>query len=216
MWGQTSCEQGHQECRQEANERWDTLPNLITAVRTVVAVALALWAADSQSLEILLWATGVYWVGDMLDGAAARALRRETQIGAVLDIVCDRACATAVYIGLVWWDPSLVVPVVVYLLTFGVLDLMLSLGFLGWPLSSPNYFALVDPVTYRWNWSRPAKAVNSAAFLAVLLLTGSAVLGTALAVALLVLKVVSLRRLTTLPRAGGVQCAHALTVAGSG
>lgn len=215
MWGHTSCEQAHRECRHAAHERWTTLPNLITAVRTVLAVALALWAADQQSLTLLLWATGVYWVGDMLDGATARLLRRETQIGAVLDIVCDRVCATAVYVGLVWWDPTLALPVAIYLLTFCVLDLMLSLAFVAWPLSSPNYFALVDPVIYRWNWSRPAKAVNSALFLAVLMLTGSVLLGSLLALALLGVKVAGLARLGRLARPQGATCAHRLAPAES-
>lgn len=210
MWGDTDCSAGHRECCRQSHERWGTVPNVITAVRTVLAVGLALYAAGQQSLALLLWATGIYWVGDMMDGAVARMLHRETRIGAVLDIICDRACATAVYVGLVWWDPGLALPVAVYLLSFCVLDLMLSLSFLGWPLSSPNYFALVDRTLYAWNWSTPAKALNSALFLALLLLTGSAVLGTLLAVALAGVKVASLVRLGRVPGAGGAQCAHDL------
>jgi CDP-diacylglycerol--glycerol-3-phosphate 3-phosphatidyltransferase len=46
-----------------------------------------------------------------------------------------------------------------------------------------------------WNWSKPAKAVNSALFAVLLLVTGWMWVGLVIATALLVLKCVSLRRL---------------------
>jgi len=180
-------------------------------VRTVLAVSLALAAAPAESLTLILAATAVYWLGDMADGAAARWLRRETRIGAVLDIACDRACACAIYVGLVWLMPQMWLPVALYLVSFAVLDLMLSLSFLRFPLASPNYFYLADPAIYRWNWSLVAKGVNSALFLAVLLLLGSPALSAALALALLGLKAVSLRLLAGVPvPEADEHCAHAL------
>ncbi|MBA2697006.1 MAG: CDP-alcohol phosphatidyltransferase family protein [Ornithinimicrobium sp.] len=211
MWTPRSCPHGHRECSHGELEQWSTVPNAITALRTVVAVGLGLAAAVDQDLTLLLWATGVYWVGDTADGAVARLLGRENRIGAVFDIVCDRVCAAVVYMGVVWLLPHMVLPVAVYLLSFSVVDLMLSLAFLAYPLSSPNYFYLADAPIYRWNWSKPAKAANSAIFLVLLLLTESVVLTTAIAGVLLVAKLLSLRRLSRLPPAPDTDCAHELS-----
>ena len=41
----------------------------------------------------------------------------------------------------------------VFLLSFMVLDTMLSLAFLCWPVLSPNYFHLVDRRVWVFNWS---------------------------------------------------------------
>ncbi|MGB7448536.1 MAG: CDP-alcohol phosphatidyltransferase family protein [Ornithinimicrobium sp.] len=206
-----TCPHRHRECADVERERWNTAPNLITLIRTAVAVFLALAAASHESLTLVLVATAVYWVGDMADGAVARWLHRETRTGAVLDIACDRACAGAIYVGLVWLMPQMWLPIAVYLLSFGVLDLMLSLAFLRFPLASPNYFYLADPTIYRYNWSRVAKGLNSALFLAVVVLVGVPAVALALACLLLLLKAVSLHLLAALPLPAPDQdCARAL------
>jgi CDP-diacylglycerol--glycerol-3-phosphate 3-phosphatidyltransferase len=79
-----------------------------------------------------------------------------------------------------------------------VIDAFLSLAFMAWPIRSPNYFYVVDQRIYRWNWSKPAKAVNSALFAVLLLVTGWWWLGLVIALALLVLKCVSLKWLMEL------------------
>ncbi len=178
-----------------ASERLRTSANVITALRTVAAVALAGLAVQRGSLTLLVASLAVYWVGDVLDGAVARVTRRETRIGAVLDILSDRLCAAAFYLGLAWLVPGLVWPVLVYLAEFMVVDAFLSLAFLAWPIRSPNYFYVVDRPLWLWNWSRTGKAANSALFAVLLLVTGSALLGLVVAGALLVLKSVSLARL---------------------
>lgn len=184
------------------DERILTAASVITVARTFAAVALALSAAvvdDRQTaLRLLVAALVTYWVGDVADGAVARWFGHETRFGAVLDIVCDRACASAFYLGLLWHLPGLVLPIGVYLFEFAVVDTVLSLAFVAWPLLSPNYFDLVDSTIHRWNWSKPAKAVNSSAFAVLLLVTESVVLCTAIAVVLLALKVASLVRLVRL------------------
>ena len=50
----------------------------------------------------------------------------------------------------------------VFLLSFMVLDTMLSLSFLCWPLVSPNDFDRVDRRVWLLNWSPSAKAANTA------------------------------------------------------
>jgi CDP-diacylglycerol--glycerol-3-phosphate 3-phosphatidyltransferase len=179
-------------------ERVGTPATVVTFVRTVVSVALAGAAAHEQSLTLLVAALVVYWVGDMLDGGVARWLGCETRAGAALDILCDRFCAAAFYVGLMWLDPDLAPAVLVYLAEFMVVDCFLSLAFLAWPIRSPNYFYVVDRPLWLWNWSKPGKAVNSSLFAVLLLVTGWVWVGVAIASALLVLKCLSLARLMRL------------------
>lgn len=178
-----------------ARERVGTSATVITFVRTVASVVLAGFAAREESLPLLVAALVVYWVGDSLDGFVARIRGCETRIGAVLDILCDRFCAAAFYLGLVWLQHEFAIPVFIYLAEFMVIDCFLSLAFLAWPVRSPNYFYVVDRPIWLWNWSKPAKAVNSSLFAVLLLVTGWVWLGAAIATALLVLKTASLVRL---------------------
>lgn len=181
-----------------ARERLDTAANVVTLVRTVGAVALAGWAMHEASLELLLASLAVYWVGDIADGTVARIRGCETRIGAVLDIMSDRLSAAAFYLGLAWLEPEFALPVLVYLAEFMVVDCVLSIAFLAWPIRSPNYFFVVDRTIWLWNWSKPAKAANSAIFAVILLVTQLPWLGVAIAGALLVMKTASLVRLTRL------------------
>lgn len=176
-------------------ERLLTGATAITAVRTIASVVLAALAAHQESLTLLVAALVVYWIGDMLDGFYARVRDCETRIGAVLDIMCDRLNAAAFYIGLAWLQPDLSPAIFVYLAEFMVVDCFLSIAFLAWPVRSPNYFFVIDRPIWLWNWSKPAKAVNSALFAVLLLVTGWMWVGLAIASALLVLKCVSLLRL---------------------
>jgi len=178
-----------------ARERVGTSATVITFVRTVASVVLAGFAAREESLPLLVAALVVYWAGDSLDGFVARIRGCETRIGAVLDILCDRFCAAAFYLGLVWLHHEFAIPVFIYLAEFMVIDCFLSLAFLAWPVRSPNYFYVVDRPIWLWNWSKPAKAVNSSLFAVLLLVTGWVWLGAAIATALLVMKTASLVRL---------------------
>lgn len=189
-------------------ERLWTGATVVTFVRTLVTLVLSLWAAYESSLPLLIAGVLVYWVGDTLDGEYARRFDCETRIGAVVDMMCDRLSCGAFYLGLVWLEPSgffsdepmtlIALPIGVYLFEFMVIDMYLSLAFLAWPIRSPNYFYVVDRRIYLWNWSRPGKAANSGLFAIILLVTGWVWLGLVIAVALLVLKCVSLRWLLQL------------------
>ncbi len=176
-------------------ERVGTSATVITFVRTVVSVVLAGLAARDQSITLLVVALVVYWAGDSLDGFVARIRGCETRMGAVLDILSDRFCAAAFYLGLVWLHPEYTVPVFIYLGEFMVIDCFLSLAFLAWPVRSPNYFYVIDRTLWLWNWSKPAKAVNSSMFAVLLLATGWVWPAATIATALLVMKSLSLVRL---------------------
>ncbi len=174
-----------------------TVPNLVTLVRTVVAVGLGAVAVTSGDLALLGLAYAVYWVGDILDGWCARRLDQETRLGAVLDIVSDRACTAVLCVGLVAHVPGVLPLAVVFLLSFMVLDTMLSLAFLCWPVKSPNDFHLVDDLVWRVNWSPLAKAANTAGAVVAILL-GAYALGLLLAVVVAAVKVWSATRVVAL------------------
>jgi CDP-diacylglycerol--glycerol-3-phosphate 3-phosphatidyltransferase len=185
-----------------ATERIRTSATVITFVRTAIAVALGVYAARENDLGLLIGALAVYWVGDSLDGYVARIRGCETRIGAALDILCDRFCCAVFYVGLMFLRPDLSPAIVIYLAEFMVVDCFLSLAFLAWPVRSPNYFFVIDRPTWLWNWSKPAKAVNSSLFAVLLLATNEYVgaglavtLGVFIATSLLVMKCASLARL---------------------
>jgi len=174
-----------------------TVPNLVTVVRTVVAVLLGAVAVSTADLELLAVAYAVYWVGDILDGWTARRLDQETRLGAVLDIISDRACTAVLCMGLVAHVAGVVPLAVVFLLSFMVVDTMLSLAFLCWPVISPNEFHLVDQQVWRWNWSPVAKAANTAGVVGAVLL-GAHSVGLGIALAVVVVKVWSAGRVVAL------------------
>ena len=174
-----------------------TLPNRITIVRTLAALAVGALASTQRSLTLLAVAYGLYWAGDMLDGFVARRTGTETRQGAVLDILCDRASCGMLAVTYLALDPRAAPAIAVFLLQFMVVDCVLSLGFLHWPVLSPNHFAQVDRRLYRWNWSPAAKAVNTAA-LVLVVATGQDGWALALALAQLIVKAVSLWAMTRL------------------
>lgn len=140
------------------------LPNRITLARTAVAMAVAVAAYHFGSPVWLVIGYATYWFGDSLDGGVARYLGQETVTGAVFDVVCDRACAFFLAGAFLATYPGVLGPLAIFLFQFGVLDTMLTLAFLLWPgCISPNYFYRIDQPVYRWNWSMPAKALNTGA-----------------------------------------------------
>ena len=171
-----------------------TIPNGLTIARTVACAALAVAAVTAASWPTLLAAIAAYWIGDVSDGIVARGTGRETRFGAALDVVCDRACCALVMLGAVALEPSFALPVAVYLLAFVVADTLLSLTFLAWPLLGVNYLRHVDERVWLLNFSPPAKLLNSAVFL-MLLLSGRPYAAAAAAAVALVLKSVSLLRM---------------------
>jgi phosphatidylglycerophosphate synthase len=164
-----------------------TWANLVTVLRTVVCVPLGLASVVAPSRTLLLVAYGVYWLGDVADGQLARRLDQETRIGAVLDIVSDRACSSVLVCALVVQQPRLWPALAVFMVQFMVLDSVLSLSFLRWPVLSPNYFYCVDRTVWRWNWSPLAKAANTCGVV-VAVLAGLLPLALFVAVAQLLLK----------------------------
>src|SRR5699024_2024891 len=99
-------------------DRVRTVPNGVTVVRTVGAVVVAGLALAWAVPWMLVVAYGIYWVGDMLDGFLARRLGQETRLGAVLDIVSDRACTSVLCSGVVVTYPEFTVVVIPFFVSF--------------------------------------------------------------------------------------------------
>ena len=186
---------GHHGCLPAPYEDVVTLANAITLARTAGCLIAVTVAIATGQPALLFVGLAVHLVGDVADGLVARRRQEETRAGAVLDILCDRLCVAVYYLSYAELHHDLLVPIALFLFQFMVLDGYLSLAFLNWPLRSLNYFALVDGALYRWNWSRTGKALNGGALLVAMLTTHSAALCTVLAVALIAVKVLSLRRL---------------------
>jgi phosphatidylglycerophosphate synthase len=163
----------------------------------VVAVGIGVWAVAAGSLTLVAVGYAVYWVGDILDGAAARWRRQETRQGGVFDVVSDRACTSVLAAGFIVARPESAVPLAVFLVQFMVLDCMLTLAFLRWPIVSPNYFWVVDERVWRLNWSPPAKAANTGAVIVFLALDWVMV-ATVVALVVTLVKVWSLREVVRL------------------
>ncbi|WP_212770702.1 CDP-alcohol phosphatidyltransferase family protein [Pseudokineococcus marinus] len=174
-------------------------PNAVTLARTALSLGLVAAAAAERSWPLLLAAYLAYWVGDVADGALARHLRQETRLGAVLDVVCDRLNCTSCALTLLLFVPA-PAPVTVFLVQFVLVDLVLSLLPLRWPVLSPNYFGLVDPLVHAANWHPLAKAANTGLLVVLLVAVPDHRVALAAAAVVLVAKAASLVRVLRLPR----------------
>jgi CDP-diacylglycerol---glycerol-3-phosphate 3-phosphatidyltransferase len=184
----------HRGCVQSGVEDVRTLASAITLTRTVGCLVAVTWSIASGQVWWLFVGLAVHWLGDIADGIVARRRHEETRAGAVLDIVSDRLCIALYYVSYGHLHHSMLVPIAVFLFQFMVLDAHLSLTFLNWPLTSLNYFGLVDKVVYAWNWSTLGKALNSGALVFLMLTTRSATLCTVFAIGAATVKAGSLIR----------------------
>lgn len=166
-----------------ATERVFTPATITTFLRTIASVTISGFAIHQHSLGLLFVGLVTFWVGDSLDGQIARRMHHETRIGAVLDILSDRFCAAAFYLGLAWLHHEFTIPVLIYLAEYMVIDSYLSLAFLHWRIRSSNYFWVIDRKVWLLNWSHPGKAVNSGLFALFLLVTHLGWLGHGMQVA---------------------------------
>jgi len=204
----THCE--HRGCVHSGAEDVATLASAITLTRTAGCLVAVTWSIASGHVWFLFAGLAVHWLGDMADGFVARRRREETRAGAVLDIVSDRLCIALYYVSYGHLHHQMLVPIAVFLFQFMVLDAHLSLTFLNWPLSSLNYFGLVDRIVYFWNWSTVGKALNSGALVVLMLTTRSPVACAVLAVVISTVKVFSLVRVHRAGVPSPVGCAALL------
>lgn len=175
-----------------------TIPNVVTIIRTVVSVCLAAYGlTTADPLWWIVAGYAVYWIGDSLDGTLARILDQETRAGGVHDIVSDRLCTGVLAAGLIVLQPDLWPAIVIFLLNFMVLDCLVSLSYLLWPLLSPNYFYEVDRAVWRYNWSHPAKAINNVGII-IAVVVGNLWLALAIVIAQIAVKFWTAKRIVEL------------------
>ncbi len=87
------------------------------------------------------------------------------------------------------------VPRLPFLVQFDVLDCVLGLRFLHWPILSINYSYLAHRGGYRWNWSPMARAVNTAGLVLLVAFVPPPAYATVFVIAVIMVKVGSLRAL---------------------
>lgn len=80
---------------------WANLPNLLTLLRLVLVPVVVHWIVDGRYL-LAGWTFGAAAFTDILDGAAARALKLTTPAGAYLDPIADKCLLSGVYLALAW------------------------------------------------------------------------------------------------------------------
>ena len=78
-----------------------TLPNLLTCFR-FFATPLLLWLAWSGHANYFLFLLAITFLSDVLDGMAARLLKQQSELGAILDSWADLLIYTTITIS-AWW-----------------------------------------------------------------------------------------------------------------
>lgn len=180
-------------------DTWMTWANLVTILRAITGTVAFAIAFHEQSETWNYIGLGIYWVLDIVDGALARLFDQETRIGAQLDIHSDRMLVVFFLFNFLMFRPDTLVPVLLFMFNFVVLDCYLSNQFLRWPIRSPNYFYEVDRTIWKYNWSSVAKGLNSGAVILLLIFTNLIVLPSILCGIVIVEKSYSLLRLHQIP-----------------
>ena len=176
-----------------------TWANLATIVRLLACLVIFAQAFRTRDETWNFVGLGVYWVLDVVDGFLARRFDQETRLGAQLDILADRVCVCLFYFNYVVLYPDMIVTGLLFLLQFMGIDHHLSNQYLRWPIKSPNYFDLVDKRVWALNWSKSGKLLNSAVVTLVLVGTKNVYAGSAVALAIIGLKLYSFMLLQRVP-----------------
>lgn len=79
------------------------LPNLITIGRAVAVPFVITFLIDGDYL-IAFWLFMIAGASDGIDGFLARVLKANSQLGAYLDPIADKALVIGVYVALAWLD----------------------------------------------------------------------------------------------------------------
>lgn len=75
------------------------LPNFITICR-IVLVPFVVWAITSDHMLVAFWLFIVAGISDAVDGFLAKWLRAESEFGAYLDPLADKALLMSIYVAL--------------------------------------------------------------------------------------------------------------------
>ncbi len=75
------------------------IPNLLTLLR-ILLVPIVVWAIAQKQMEIALAAFVVAGVTDAVDGYIAKHFNQQTELGAYLDPLADKALIVSIYVSL--------------------------------------------------------------------------------------------------------------------
>ena len=175
-----------------------TLPNFITAIRTISCLVIFSIAGYTQDMSLNIVGLAIYWALDCLDGYLARRLGQETIVGAQFDILSDRILVAYFYFNYLFITSGPVLIVSLFLLNFMVIDQYLSNQFLRWSIISPNYFYKIDRTVWALNWSAFGKFINTGPVTILLLLTKSMIAPGAILILVYIIKGYSFYRLNKL------------------
>lgn len=171
--------------RPEFKELPWTAANGVTVARSIAATIVMLVAIVEHSSTLLLAGLLTSWLLDVVDGLLARWRRRETAIGAQLDILADRLTAMWVVLGVVVLSdasPLTVFAAAAVWVQLSFFDQLLAGQFLRFRHWSPDEFHLQDGSVWRLNWAPAAKVIGNLPL--ALLAIGGACLWVALGLAL--------------------------------
>lgn len=76
-----------------------SLPNIITLFR-IALVPMVVWAIASGELELAFWMFLAAGLSDALDGFLAKRFDMQTELGAYLDPLADKALLVSIYVSL--------------------------------------------------------------------------------------------------------------------
>jgi cardiolipin synthase (CMP-forming) len=76
-----------------------SLPNLITLAR-ILLVPILVWSIASGELELAFWLFVLAGASDAVDGFLAKRFHMQTELGAYLDPLADKALLISIYISL--------------------------------------------------------------------------------------------------------------------
>jgi len=76
-----------------------SLPNLITVGR-IVAVPVVIWAITSGNMMLAFWLFVAAGISDAVDGFLAKRFNAQTEFGAYLDPLADKALLMSIYVTL--------------------------------------------------------------------------------------------------------------------
>lgn len=77
----------------------ESLPNLITVGR-IVLVPVVVWAITSGNMLLAFWLFVLAGISDAVDGFLAKHLNAQTEFGAYLDPLADKALLMSIYVTL--------------------------------------------------------------------------------------------------------------------
>ena len=178
-----------------------SIPNIITLLRLSLSLTFFFLAIQKMNPSFNFIGLVIHWGGDLLDGIFARILKQETILGAEIDIIADRIEILFFYIILLFFNPSLLLPVAVYIINFAFVDFYLSYQFNKFDIISPNYFYKVDPLVHKLNFSVAGKFCNSTVVTLMLIFVPKLRLLAALIAGILIgVKIYSIYRLNHLTK----------------